>query len=159
VGIVRFGHRHCGRLVYTGLGKIHYKILHFYLAAPAALTPPRPGHRRIPAESSTGGGVYAPCQPPRTAAGVPTSALCSAPAGADESAMSAPTSPSPRDPRQLRLPWRPTCSPLRSNNRRNRPIHSRPVPIKWSARRDTPADGAGIGPQAAGPPRRQARAP
>jgi hypothetical protein len=67
-------------------------------------------------------------------------------------AMSASTSQALRAPRQLRLSRQPTCPPLRSSSRRDRAIHSRPDPVRWSVRRDTPIDEAGIGPQAAGPP-------
>jgi hypothetical protein len=61
-------------------------------------------------------------------------------------------------PRQLRLPRRPTCPPLRRSSRRDRGIQRRPDPVRWGARRVTPTDEVGIGPQASGPPSRQARA-
>ena len=65
--------------------------------------------------------------------------------------LSASTSPAPRALRQLRLPRRPTCPPLRSSSRRVRAIQSRPNPVRWSARRVAPSDEVGIGPQATDP--------
>ena len=126
----------------------------FSLPAPAP-TPPRPGLRHLSLYQVGELTASAPCQPPRKAASVPTSVSFSAPAGA----MSAPTSPALRGLRQPRLPRRPTCPPLRSSNKRNRAIQRRPVPVRWSARRDTPTDEVGLSLQASGPPSRQARAP
>ena len=126
----------------------------FSLPTPAP-TPPRPGLRHLSLYQVGELTASAPCQPPRTAASVPTSVSFSASAGA----MSAPTSPALRGPRQPRLPRRPTCSPMRSSNRRNRAIQRRPVPVRWSARKDTPSDKAGISPQASGPPILHARSP
>ena len=73
--------------------------------------------------------------------------------------MSAPTSPALRGLRQPRLPRRPICPPPRSSSKRNRAIQRRPVPVRWSARKDTPSDEVGLIPQASSPPSRQARAP
>jgi len=73
--------------------------------------------------------------------------------------MSAPTSPAFRAPRQLRLPRRSTCLPPRRSSRRDRGTQRRPDPVRWSARRATPADKAGVGPQAASLPNRPARSP
>ena len=126
----------------------------FSLPAPAP-TPPRPGLRHLSLYQVGELTASAPCQPPRKAASVPTPVSFSAPAGA----MSAPTSPALRGPRQPRLPRRPTCPPLRSSNKRNRAIQRRPVPVRWSARKDTPAEKASISRQASGPPSRKARAP
>jgi hypothetical protein len=114
-GLVRAGHPANPRLgagahaarhssCYAGFPAPRRPRRHRVVAASTAPTPPRPGHRRVPEESSSGGPAYAPCQPPRTAAGVPTSALLSAPAGAN----TAPASPAPHARHQLRLPRRPT---------------------------------------------------
>ena len=119
----------------------------FSLPAPAP-TPPRPGLRHLSLYQVGELTASAPCQPPRTAASVPTPASFSAPAGA----MSAPTSLALRGLRQPRLPRRPTCPPLRSSSKRNRAIQRRPVPVRWSARKDTPTDENGLIPQASSPP-------
>jgi hypothetical protein len=122
-------------------------------------TPSRPGLRRVPVESSNRG---ARLRTLPAAADGSRRPHFSAPA----SAMSASTSPALRALRQLRLPRRPTCPPLRSSSKCFRAIHRRPDPVRWSAlgaragrSRVTPSEEAGSGPQAAGPHDRPARAP
>ena len=97
-------------------------------------------------------GDLAPCQPSQN-----DSRLLHSSTPAD--ATSASTSPVPCALRQLRLPRRPTCPPLRNSSKRLRAIQSRPDPVRWSARRVAPSGEAGIGPQAVGAPARPARAP